>query len=285
MRRRSFLHGLAALAAAPALAGAADLARLAPRRRLGRLGIQLYTLRDMAARDLDAALATIAGAGYAEVELLGFMENYGHGAADVRAMLDQHGLTAPATHVDAGYVASNLERHLERAAVIGHRYLVVASFSPDESETLDDYKAWADLMNRAGETARKHGMWLSFHNHPGDFTPKDGQVPYDVFVQRTDPAVIRHEFDIGNLVAAGRDPMEYMKRFGDRYWLFHVKDPVAAGKADDTVVGKGIMDWKKFFGAIAHPEDRHFFVEQENLGPDALADITASRQYLAALEY
>jgi sugar phosphate isomerase/epimerase len=239
----------------------------------------------MAAQDLDAALGAIASAGYREVELLGFTRNYGHTAAQVRAMLDAHGLKAPSTHVDAGYIAANLEQHIEQAQTMGHEYLVVASFAPDERETLDDYKAWADTFNRAGAVLRKHGMWLSFHNHADDFHVMDGQVPYDVFLERTDQAVVRHEFDVGNLVASGRDPMDYLRRYGSRYWLFHVKDPAAAGSAEDTVVGRGIMDWKRFLALVENPERKHFFVEQEKLGSDAQADIRASREFLQNLEY
>ncbi|HEX9108225.1 MAG TPA: sugar phosphate isomerase/epimerase [Longimicrobiales bacterium] len=288
MDRRHFLSGLplAALAALPVLRAPASALQTGVRaRKLGPLGIQLYTLRELAARDLDAALRAIAAAGYQEVELLGFTRNYGHSPAEVRAMLDAHGLKAPSTHVDAGYISADLERHIESAKTMGHQYLVVASFAPDEHETLDDYKAWADVFNRVGDTLRKHGMWLSFHNHADDFKVLDGQVPYDVFMQRTDPALVRHEFDIGNLVEAGRDPMDYLRRFGSRYWLFHVKDPVKAGAAGDTVVGHGIMDWKQFFAAVERPQEKHFFVEQEQLGPDAQADIRGSREYLQNLEY
>ncbi len=288
MDRRDFLQGLlplAALAAAPAARRLSALDAQPPARRLGPLGIQLYTLREMAAKDLDAALAAIAAAGYREVELLEFTRNYGHEPADVRRMLDAHGLRAPSTHVSAGHIAADLEHHIERAKIIGHEYLVVASFGPDESETLDDYKAWADLFNRAGETLRRHGMWLSFHNHADDFRPMDGQIPYDVFLERTDRAVVRHEFDNGNLMEAGRDPMDYMRRYGSRYWLFHVKDPVAPRSSVDTVVGKGIMDWKQFFGAIPSLEGRHFFVEQEHLGPDVPSDLQGSREFLQNLEF
>lgn len=288
MDRRDFLQGLlplAALAAVPATRGWTAPPDSRRASKLGALGIQLYTLREMAGKDLDGALGAIAAAGYQEVELLGFTRNYGHEPTDVRRMLDAHGLRAPSTHVSAGHIAAGLEGHIERAKIMGHDYLVVASFGPDESETLDDYKAWADVFNRAGATLRRHGMWLSFHNHADDFRPMDGQVPYDVFVERTDPAVVRHEFDIGNLVAAGRDPMEYVRRYGARYRLFHVKDPVAKGSSDDTVVGQGIMDWKRFFAAVGAVEDRHFYVEQERLGPDPLGDIRRSREFLQQLEF
>jgi hypothetical protein len=78
MDRRDFLRGVAGLAAVPAMGGVAGLRPPGTSRRLTRIGIQLYTLRELAARDLEATLAAAAGAGYTEIELLGFTRNYGH---------------------------------------------------------------------------------------------------------------------------------------------------------------------------------------------------------------
>jgi hypothetical protein len=59
VHRRTFLRGLGAALAATAAAcrtpGGAPAAR--PTRRLRRVGIQLYTLRDAARQDLERALA------------------------------------------------------------------------------------------------------------------------------------------------------------------------------------------------------------------------------------
>ena len=85
MDRRTFLStlGLAAagtqIACAPRVAGTT-----AGTRRLRRVGIQLYTLRDDARRDLEGTLVNIARTGYKEVELLGsYPEVRGRGPGHV----------------------------------------------------------------------------------------------------------------------------------------------------------------------------------------------------------
>ena len=68
-------------------------------RRLRRVGIELYTLRDDARRDLERTLVNIAQIGYKDVELLSSMNNFGMPPAQLRAVLDRNGLRAPSTHL------------------------------------------------------------------------------------------------------------------------------------------------------------------------------------------
>ena len=84
--RRGFLR--LSIAAAGGLAGARLLA--AERRSLGA---QLYTVRQDAARDLPAVLEAVRKIGYTEVET--YWDIYGHPPAELRRMINDHGLTAP----------------------------------------------------------------------------------------------------------------------------------------------------------------------------------------------
>src|SRR5207245_817899 len=94
-----------------------------------------------------------------------------------------------------------------------------------------------DAMGRDPEptlaAARRAGIWLAFHNESDHMTPIDGMVPYDVFVARTDPSVVRLQLDVGNMVMGGCDPFAYLQRYRDRYWSFHLKD-VVADRSRDT---------------------------------------------------
>src|SRR5207253_9900015 len=94
---------------------------LAPRRRLDRIGLQLYTVRDEMKKDVEATIARVAATGYTEVEFAGY---FGKRPAEVRAMLDHHGITAPSAHI--GSIAPDAWREaLDAAHVVGHSYVVV----------------------------------------------------------------------------------------------------------------------------------------------------------------
>ena len=284
MDRRAFLTSIGLAAAASQLGCASGALGGAPTRRLRRVGIQLYTLREDARRDLERTLGDIATAGYNDVELLGSMNNFGMAPARVREILDRNGLRAPSTHV-GGSALDDLDRQLADAATLGHQYLIVASLPLGEHRTVDDYKRWADKFNEAGRRSLSHGVRVGFHNHAADLSPIDGVVPYDVFVERTDPAVVRLQLDTGNLAMAGRDPLEYMKRYGSRYWSFHIKDVPRLGATSDIELGKGVIDFKRLLASIDHIDDKHLFVEQETYPGTPLDSARRDYAYISALTF
>ncbi len=123
MDRRRFLTTIGLAAAASQLGcvpRAGATAGGGGGRRLRRVGIQLYSLRDDARRDLERTLADIAAIGYRDVELLGSFNNFGMPPARLREVLDRNGLRAPSTHVGGGAL-DDLERQLDPARVVRDR--------------------------------------------------------------------------------------------------------------------------------------------------------------------
>jgi sugar phosphate isomerase/epimerase len=283
LTRRTFLTTVGLTAASLACAST-----LRPRavgsRRLSRVGLQLYSLRDDAKRDLERTLADIAAAGYDDVEVLGSFGNFGMPPARLRAVLDRNGLRAPSTHV-SGTALDDLEHQLDDAQTLGHQYIIVASLPIPGKPTLDDYRRWADRLNEAGRRARTRDVWIGFHNHAGDFTLVDGMVPYDLLAERTDPALVRLQLDTGNLAMADRDPLDYLKRFGSRYWSFHIKDVPRLGAAQDTELGKGVIDFRRLLASIDDIDRKLVFVEQETYPGAPLDSVRRDHAYISALEF
>jgi len=285
LERRDFIVTLASIIglAQPACAGRAT-ALNGGTRRLRRIGLQLYSLRDDARRDLERTIADIAVAGYHDVELLGSMNNFGVSPTRLRAMLDRNNLRAPSTHV-AGSALDDLGRQLDDAATLGHEYLTVASLPIAKPARLDDYRSWADRLNEAGRIARERGVWIGFHNHADDFAVIEGEVAYDLLAARTDPAVVRLQLDTGNLAMAGGDIMDYMRRFGERYWLFHIKDVPSLTADSDTELGKGIINFRELLASIENIDGKHLFVEQETYPGTPLESIRRDFAYLSRLRF
>jgi sugar phosphate isomerase/epimerase len=285
MHRRRFLGAVGFLLVAPGL-GCAPAARAARSgsRRLRRVGIQLYTLRDQARRDLERTLTDIAATGYRDVELLGSFNNFGMPPVRLREILDRNGLRAPSTHV-SGTALDDLERQLDDAQTLGHQYVIIASLPIRGQPTLDDYRRWADRLNEAGRRAKGRGVWIGFHNHAGDLAPIDGTVPYDLLIERTDPAVVRHQLDTGNTAMAGRDPLDYVERYGSRYWLFHIKDVPRFGATSDTELGKGVIDFRRLLSSIDDIDEKFLFVEQETYPGDPLDSVRRDYAYITGLEF
>lgn len=286
MHRRDFFRsGLAAGAAANLglLGHYADVSRTSPARRLTRIGLELYSVRTAMSRDPEGTMAAVAKIGYTDVELLWSFDNFGRSTAQVRQALDNTGLAAPSAHISSTTILKDWDRSLETARQLGHQYLIVPGFPAETQRTLDDWRAWADRFNVAGERARGAGLWLAFHNEPAHMRPIDGRVPYDVFVERTSPAVVRLQLDVGNMSMGGGDPMQYLARFGDRYHSFHLKDVVADGSRD-TNLGTGRLSFAKLLSAIPAIEGKPCYVEQEG-SADPMASAARDFAFLRDLEF
>jgi sugar phosphate isomerase/epimerase len=279
MNRRAFVQSLGAAAVG---VGAVPHRALASR-RLDRIGLELYSVRNAMRADPERTLAAVRAIGYTDVELLWSHGNFGRSPQQVRDTLAHEGLRAPSAHISPATILVGWERSLDTAKMLGHEYLIVPSLQADLGLTLDDWREWADRFNAAGAVARRAGVWLAFHNEPDHMKPIDGKVPYDVFVERTDPSVVRLQLDTGNMLMGGGDPMQYLAKHRERYWSFHLKDAVA-DRSTDTELGTGIFDIKRFLAAIPELARKPLHVEQEN-GRDELASARADFQYLRALDF
>lgn len=292
MHRRTFLTSLGVAAAAARLGACATAspgaasASMSGTRRLKRVGIQLYTLRDDAKNNLEATLADIANAGYKDVELLSSMRNFGMPAAQLRQLLDRLGLRAPSTHIGAE-AFDNLGALFDEAATLGHQYVVLASlpYGPGKA-TLDDYRRWADRLNEAGRQARARNLWMAFHDEAYDFSPLiEGQMPYDILADRTDPSLVRLQLDTGNAAMGGRDPLDLMRKYGSRYYLFHIKDAARLGATTDTELGKGMVDFRKLLAMIPDIDDKFLFVEQETYPGAPIDSVRRDYAYISSLQF
>ena len=284
MDRRSFLHvtggAVAGIAASrmPNAEAAPTFTNAAP---LDRIGLELYSVRREMAKDFDRTLATVREIGYTDVELLWSFDNFGKSTAQVKAALEREGLRAPSAHIAPITILVGWDKRLETAKLLGHEYLIVPGLTNDTSRTLDEWREWADKFNAAGAVARRAGLWLAFHNEPNAMKPIDGQVPYDVFVERTDPSVVRHQLDVGNTALGGGDPLRYLERYRDRYWSFHLKDMVA-DRSRDTELGKGVLDLRRIVAAIPNIAGKPCYVEQEG-SADPLASARRNFQFLHSM--
>jgi sugar phosphate isomerase/epimerase len=277
MRRSDFLQLLAAGLVVPRLPRQATPAG-APL----RIGLELYSVRQAMRADPEATLAAIGAMGYQEVELLWSFGNFGRTTAQVRSSLASAGLRAPTAHISPSLLLNDWEASLATAHELGHEYLIVPSLPTESSKTLDGWREWADRFNRAGAAARSAGLWLAFHNEPAHQKPIDGQIPYDLFLERTEPSLVRLQLDVGNMTMGGGDPMVYLKRHAKRYWGFHLKD-VVADRSRDTELGTGTVKLRELIAAISDRAHKPCFVEQEG-SSDPMASAKRNFDYLKALK-
>ncbi|GGD13409.1 sugar phosphate isomerase/epimerase family protein [Aquisalinus flavus] len=221
-------------------------------------GIQLYTVREPMARNMAGTLARIAEIGYKEVEFAGYFDK---SPAEVRAILSDTGLAAPSTHVGHDVIRDNPGPAIEAGAEVGHDWLVLNWLAPDQRETIDQYKRWAEVMNRFGEQARAAGMKAAWHNHDFELMPIDGTVPLDILMEECDPDLVKFELDLFWAEKAGTDILALLARDPDRFTMCHVKDMDESGNMAD--VGTGVIDFRSIFASDVS-RFQHFFIERDD---------------------
>ena len=280
MNRRDFVATLGATGL-----GAFALPRLgAPPNRLARIGLELYAVRAAMKADPERTLAAVRAMGYTDVELLWAHDNFGRSTEQVKDTLAKEGLRAPSAHIAPEIlIQDDWEHSVDIAKQLGHSYLIVPSLPAETRRSLDAWRYWADIFNVAGTVAHREGIWLAFHNEPDHMPVMEGRVPYDLFLERLDPKVVRLQLDVGNMLLGGGDPKAYLTKYPDRYWSFHLKD-VTPDRKKDTELGTGIFDFKSFLAAVPNIAAKPCYVEQE--GPkDELAAAKTNFAYLSTLEF
>ena len=292
--RRAFLatFGSAALAlaagssAACAAPGKEDKEEKAPAagRKIARVGLQLYTVRDAMQRDLPGTLARVAQIGYRDVEFAGY---FGRTPAEIRALLEQNGLRSPSSHV--GYPGSDAAwaKIVDDAKAAGHEY-VTCPWIPDEARgSADKFKRVADLFNRSAQKAKDAGLRFAYHNHDFEFKPVEGgKLPFDLLLESTDKSLVDFEMDLYWTVKAGQDPIAYLDRYPGRFTLVHIKDATAAPERTMVDVGSGTIDFRRIFAHDAEhgAHIKYFFVEHDQPA-DPMASIAKSYEHLSKMEY
>jgi sugar phosphate isomerase/epimerase len=291
--RRSLLKGLAAMAALSAHGASAAPARLFFDRVKRPIGLQLYTLGDEPAKDLDGVFARLAATGFRDLELPSL---FGKTAAELRRAVDRAGMAFSCIHLGVPPLAppgalslvSDVQRIVDDLGVLGISDAVLPlmplpeSFRPGPGVDFraaivgalaqagpDHWKKTAALLNERAAALKPHGIRLGYHNHNVEFARFGKTSAWDILVAETDPKLVFFEVDIGWVAAAGLDPVVFLKRHAGRVRWIHVKDLKASTKPnialmmDPTEVGSGKQDWARILPAAHRAGCEHFYIEQE----------------------
>ncbi|MFF3323618.1 sugar phosphate isomerase/epimerase family protein [Streptomyces sp. NPDC002889] len=265
----------------------------------GRLGIQLYSLRDkVSTLGFAKVFAELERYGYDEIEYAGYTQG-ATGAItlpQLRRLARDHGLRGIGSHVNyyndsdpnAYSFAQNLTKVLDDAQALGLEHIGTASGPWRYGATVDGWKRCAEDFNRYGAEARRRGMKFYQHNHAEEFsfaTDRPDVRLYDVLLAETDPDLVYLEMDIywayaGQFRFSKRvdgtpapfDPLRYVLDQPDRYPLFHVKDGEHDASTRDGYrmvdVGDGDIDYQRFISAVTRTRGgrlaHHWQAEHDN---------------------
>ena len=241
------------------------------------IALQLYSIREDCERDLPGTLQAVAKMGYEGVEFAGY---YGRSAKELRSMLDDLGLVVAGTHIRLEtMLGDQFAQTVEFNRTLGNRFLIVPGLSEAQRSSRAAWLETAKIFDQVAVRLAKEGMFTGYHNHHIEFTPLDGELPWDTFFGNTQHDVVM-QVDIGNALHGGGDPIPYLSRYPGRARTVHLKEYSATDPK--ALLGEGDVDWGEVFQlceTIGNTE--WYIVEQESY---AYAPIECVDRCLQALK-
>ena len=172
---------------------------------------------------------------------------------------------------------------MDEAAETGQQYLICSTL-PGKGQTVSNYQRVAEVFNKSAGACKKANLLFGYHNHEYEFDKDNGQVLYDVLLDKTDPGLVHMELDLGWVIATGQDPLQYFNRYPNRFPLWHLK-AMRKDKAVSTELGTGRVDVVQLLQNAKKSGMKYFFVEQEEYITTPLDCAKRNIDYLQKLSY
>jgi sugar phosphate isomerase/epimerase len=239
--------------------------------------VQLYTLRELTAHSMAAALDAVAEIGYDGVELAGLTDL---SAAETAAACRQLGLEICAAHIGLDRFDAEPDAVAGELRVLGTTDIVFP-WLPTFSAAAEIEAACRRVAVAAARAAAL-GLTPHFHNHRGEFERiASGERLWEGLRAISGLGL---ELDLGWAWAAGEQPEELLRATAGRCRLVHLKDlRRSGGELVDTPLGDGEIDWRSIVPVAVSVGVRWLIVEQDHPGPEPVAAIRRSFEYLRAL--
>ena len=247
------------------------------------IGIQLYAVRDAMFKDPLGTLKALSKMGYQYIEHANYVNRklYGYTPIEFKKILDDLGMKMPSGHtsLNANPWDANKKEFtaawkytIDDAVTLGQDYVISPWIDEKVRTSYDALMHQLEQFNLSGELCLESGMQFGYHNHNFEFIEKvNGQLIYDIILKETDPELVIHQLDFGNMFGIGARGMDWIKKYPGRFVSVHVKDEIKVpigemnDQHDSTILGNGLVDPKAVcLLAKAIGGTKQFIIEQES---------------------
>ena len=247
------------------------------------IGIQLYAVRDAMFKDPLGTLKALSKMGYQYIEHANYVNRklYGYTPIEFKKILDDLGMKMPSGHtsLNANHWDATKKEFtaawkytIDDAVTLGQDDVISPWIDEKVRTSYDALMHQLEQFNLSGELCLESGMQFGYHNHNFEFIEKvNGQLIYDIILKETDPELVIHQLDFGNMFGIGARGMDWIKKYPGRFVSVHVKDEIKVpigemnDQHDSTILGNGLVDPKAVcLLAKAIGGTKQFIIEQES---------------------
>ena len=230
-----------------------------------QFGLQLYSVRDHFQDKADQlnCLKQLKAMGYNAVQPAGYGKDVT--AAELRAMLDEAGLFAPAIHIGYTRIRDEFDAVVDEMKTLGVTYLGVGM--PKEYHSAEGVVAFAKEASELGKKLSEQGLHLMYHNHAYEFERLEatGKNYLEMLYENSDENLL-FELDLFWVQRGGGNPIDYLNRFKGRMVTAHIKDMDGTADSRNVIaaIGKGNLNFKAIIPACDACDIQYVFIEQDN---------------------
>ncbi|CAH0995173.1 Inosose dehydratase [Emticicia aquatica] len=252
-------------------------------------GVQAYTFRNHFPKNVEGTLDIIQKMGITEIETSG-----AKGVTDeaYKKLCDARGIAIPSTGAGYDQLEKMSQDIVNKAKIFGAKY-VMCAWIPHKGNnfTIEDAQKAVEVFNNAGKFLKENGLTFCYHPHGYEFRTYENGTLLDYIIKNTNPAYVSFEMDVLWILHGGGNPVELLKKYGNRWKLMHVKDLKKGIVGDfsgntpaenDVVLGTGQADWKNIFKLSKKIGIKHYFIEDES--EHELENVPLSIDYLKKLK-
>ena len=125
---------------------------------------------------------------------------------------------------------ADIDKVIADYRIIGVDYLVVPYLPEEYRHNTPGYPVVIEAMKQIGAAVKAAGMKLLYHNHNFEFvTLENGTFGFDDIYTQVPEDLLRVEPDTCWIKVAGQDPAAYVRKYGPRCEVVHLKDFIKEG--------------------------------------------------------
>lgn len=236
------------------------------------LSLQLFSIHGETEKDYKKAVERVAEIGFNGVEFAGCG---GLTAEEMADFLKKNKLYSVGAHIGIEQLKEALEDELAYHQAIGSKYLI-CPYAP--TDTLEAIENLAAVLNHAAVKAKEFGIKIGYHNHGEEFNKIDGKYALDLLAEKTSENVIL-ELDVYWAAYAGVDPVTYIRKWGSKIELIHMKQMNEA--LENVDMAEGCLDMKAIQEAATYAS--YFVLEHEDYDKPVWESIRNDFKYLSEI--
>lgn len=241
---------------------------------LPKVSVQLWSVKDELSHDFKGTLQKLADMGFQGVEFAGEFGEFAENPAGLKQFLTSLGLEVSGAHVHFDKLtADEFKQTATFYRDLGTTLLIIpyderAFNSAGVEQVVSELSTLATMLT-------PFGMQIGYHNHDKEFNEYQGSTYWDYIAQSTPNNVVL-QLDVGWTTYAGKDPVEYVRRYPGRTVTTHYKVRLPPESENRLpLIGQDTIDWPALIKAnIEVGGTRWLVVEQEEY-PNGLTPLQA----------